>query len=237
MRNGSWVSDCGSDRNSFRRMSRETRFLSSDKPGISDRQLWDRSSSTIDDNDGGFDINGRENASRDMSVSDTTLSAPRGSIFEIPSCVILCSPLFNSVVLEDDDTVPDESIILVCIQVLLSVLFLLFFAIFASILTSGRLSNRILFSNFCLSLCAIFKALAFLLNFLRASRSDEVKGVCRMGVSIAASVRRLEVLCVLSCFVPDLRSQIGWFVRSLRDDTLQREVSTSSTWDGGSVVA
>lgn len=132
--------------------------------------------------DGGCEINERENALRDMSVSDTTLSALRGSIFEIPSWDIICSPSFNSVVLEDDDTAPDV------FTILISVLCLQFFAIFAAILTSGRLSNRILFSNFCLSLCSLFKALAFLLRFLRASRSDEVKGVCRMGVSIAASL-------------------------------------------------
>lgn len=49
--------------------------------------------------------------------------------------------------------------------------------ILAAIRTSGRLSSRIAFSNFCFSLSAFFNALASRFNFLRDSLSDGVNVV------------------------------------------------------------
>ena len=49
--------------------------------------------------------------------------------------------------------------------------------ILAAIRTSGRLSSRIAFSNFCFSLSAFFNALASRFSFLRDSLSDGVNGV------------------------------------------------------------
>ena len=68
------MSDGGSDRNSFRRMSSEMRFLSWDHPGMEESELWDKSSSMMvfGWNDGSEE---RVNSFRDVSMSDTALLA------------------------------------------------------------------------------------------------------------------------------------------------------------------